>query len=306
MKISIVTPVYFNGPTLPKLFAELKKVEAKLKSRYILLEIIFVDDGSKDDSLEKLILFKGKSKNIKIVKLTKNFGSMAAIRAGLNFVTGDAFTLLAADLQEPPELIINMVDKWLGGFKYIVCARKERKDPLFTRFFSGFYYILLRALVVQDYPTGGYDLSLMDKALLPFMQKSGKSVNLLLYAHSLGFKREIIYYKRRQRDSGKSMWTFSKKLNFFIDSILGSSILPLRYISLVGVITSIGSFVYGFYIIINALSNSIPIPGWASLAVLISMLMGLVIFMLGMIGEYIWRIYNELNGTPDAVIDEIF
>jgi len=305
-KLSIITPVYFNGLSLPGLFKELVKVEEELRQRDLLLEMIFVDDGSKDHSLSELRKFKLEHDNVKIIKLSRNFGSMQALRMGLKFVTGDAFTFLAADLQEPPELVVEMVDKWLTGVKYIVCAREERKDPLITRFFSGLYYFLLRTFVVKDYPSGGYDLTLMDKALLPYMQESGKSANLLLHAHSLGYKSEVIRYKRRERANGKSMWTFSKKLNFFIDSILGSSILPLRYASILGVTASIVSFLYGGFVISNALFTSMPVPGWASLASLLSILFGIVIFMLGMIGEYIWRIFNEINGTPDAVIDEIY
>ncbi len=304
--ISIITPVYFNEPSLPQLFVELLKLDKELRQRDLLLEIIFVDDGSKDNSLTELRKFKLEYENTKIIKLSRNFGSMQALRTGLRFVSGDAFTFLSADLQDPPELVVQMVDKWLAGSKYVVCAREERKDPLTSRIFSYFYYVLLRIFVVKDYPKGGYDLALMDKTMLPYMQESGKSANLLLFAHSLGLKRDVIRYKRQARAHGKSMWTFSKKLNIFVDSILGCSILPLRYVSIFGIAVSFISFFYGGFVVLNAFFLSAPVPGWASLAALLSILLGVVIFMLGMIGEYIWRIFNEVNGTPDAVVDEVY
>ena len=304
--ISVITPVYYNERSLPFLFDELLKLDEALRKKDLQLEMIFVDDGSRDNSLIELHKFKRQFERTTIVKLSRNFGSMQALRTGLRFVKGDSFTFLSADLQDPPDLISQMADRWLQGEKYIVCAREQRRDPIVSKFFSSLYYKLLRILVVKDYPEGGYDLALMDKDLLPYMQDSGKYTNLLLYAHSLGFKGEIIRYERKARSHGKSMWTFSKKLNFFVDSILGFSIMPMRYVSAFGIIVSFGSFAYGVFIILMALLVSAPVPGWASTTALLSILFGVVIFMLGLIGEYIWRIFNEVNRSPDAVIDEIF
>lgn len=305
-KLSIVTPVYFNEQSLPSLFEALLELESNLNERQVALQLVFVDDGSGDGSLAELVKFKDRRPETTVVKLARNFGSMQALRAGLKYVDGDAFTFLSADLQDPPELIVKMVEQWLQGSKYVVCARTSRQDPIVSKMFSKLYYGLLRLLVVKDYPEGGYDLALMDKSMLPYLRDSGKYTNLLLYAHSLGFPSHVIKYERQERKHGKSMWTFAKKLNFFIDSILGFSILPLRYISLIGVTVAFFSVVYGLFVVFNAIFGSTNVPGWASTIVLLSFLFGVVIFMLGIIGEYLWRIFNQVSGSPDSVVDEVY
>ena len=304
--LSVITPVYFNEHSLAPLFDELRTLEAALLERGVVLDLIFVDDGSGDNSLRELLKIKEQRPETTVVKLSKNFGSMKALRTGLKFVRGDAFTFLAADLQEPPGLIAEMVEHWLSGTKYVVCARAKRDDPPATQVLSAAYYWALRLLVVDDYPDGGYDLVLMDRAMLKHLTASSKDTNLLLYAHALGFEREEIRYHRRARTHGRSRWTLAKKLNFFVDSILGFSILPLRYVSGLGITVSLLSVFYGLFVVTNALFNAIPVPGWASTVALLSFLFGTVIFMLGLIGEYIWRIFNELNGSPESVIDEVY
>jgi dolichol-phosphate mannosyltransferase len=159
---------------------------------------------------------------------------------------------------------------------------------------------------VEDYPQGGFDLALMDRALLPYLQNSSKNINTPLFAFWLGFKPEIIRYTRQQRQHGKSRWTFGKKVKFFLDSILGFSIIPIRAISLIGVIFSLLSFIYGTVIFINTLLGRVVVRGFATIVALISFLIGLVIIMLGIIGEYLWRIFDEANKRPEAVIDEIY
>ena len=304
--LTIIVPVYFNSASLEDLFLEFGKLENSLSQRDLKTQFIFVDDGSKDDSLAKLCGFAESRSNATVVKHSRYFGSMAALKSEMNFVEGDAFTFIAADLQEPPSLIIDMVECWLDGAKYVVCTRESRDDPAFTKATSWLYYRTLELLVVDDYPDGGYDLSLMDKVMLPFLKNSGKYTNLLLYAHSLGFKTEQISYQRRKRLYGKSGWSFWRRLGFFVDSILGFSIKPLRYVSALGVIVAIFSFAYAVFVVTQAAFVAQPVPGWASLAAMLSFLLGVVIFMLGVIGEYLWRIFNQVNGSPDAVIDEVY
>lgn len=307
--LSVVIPVYYNEQSLSVLFAELQAVEQKLLQIDIQLELIFVDDGSGDDSLRELLKIKQQREHTKVIKLTRNFGAVHASKTGIQFVSGDCFMILAADLQDPPELILQLVKKWQAGSKYIVCTRAERDDPVASKFFSYIYYKLLRFFVLEDYPPGGYDLALMDRTLLPYLQQSSKNINTPLFAFWLGFNPEVVHYKRRKRSHGKSRWTFSKKLKFFIDSMLGFSIVPIRLISLLGLLVSLISFCYGFLVVINAMLGNTDITGvrgFATLIALISFLMGLIIIMLGVIGEYIWRIFDEINKRPEAVIDEVY
>ena len=201
--------------------------------------MIFVDDGSGDNSLAELLKIKQQRPDVRVIKHSRNFGSMHALKTGFHFVSGDCFTILAADLQDPPELIPEMAARWLNGAKYVVCARVGRADPLRTRLFAAIYYKLLRLFVVKDYPTGGYDLALMDRIMLPHVQQSSKNINLTLFAYWLGFKPDVMTYQRRERLHGKSRWTFSKKLKYFLDSLLGFSIVPIRLISVIGIVVSI-------------------------------------------------------------------
>ena len=305
-KLSVVIPVYFNEKSLHPLHAELTKIEELLLIRNVSLELIFVDDGSKDDSLLRLLEIKGIRPETKIIKLTRNFGANHCSKTGFKFVTGDAFMSLAADLQDPPSLIIKMVDYWLDGEKFVICERLTRQDPLITKLYSKIYYKLLRLFVIPDYPEGGFDLALMDKVFLPFVCDSSKSAFTPLLAYWVGYKPKVIKYERAERQHGKSKWTFSKKFSTFLDVMLGFSITPIRAISGVGVSIAVLSFIYGGYISISALFYKIPVPGFATVVALITFLLGLIIIMLGVLGEYLWRIFEETNHRPNTVIEEVW
>ena len=305
-KISIVVAVYFNEQSLPHLFEALLSIESSLLKTNVEMELIFVDDGSGDGSLRELLKIKKRRESTKIIKLTRNFGAVHASKTGLQFVTGDCFLTLAADLQDPPELIPSMIDKWLNGAKFITCQRTHRADPPSSRLFAWIFYKLVRFFVIEDYPSRGYDLALMDRALLPHLQNSSKNINPPLLAYWLGFQPEVILYERQKRAHGKSRWTFSKRVKLFLDSLLGLSVLPIRLISLIGFFVSLASFGYGTWISINALRGKTVVLGFATIVTVLSFLLGLIIIMLGVIGEYIWRIFDEINKRPESVIDEIY
>jgi glycosyltransferase involved in cell wall biosynthesis len=304
--LSIVVPVYFNEGSLPRLFDELLKLEAKLKTRNVGLELIFVDDGSRDASLAQLLDFKAIHNATRVVKLTRNFGAVHCSKSGFRFVTGDAFMIVAADLQDPPSLIMEMVDRWLHGSKFVICERVTRDDPVVSKIYAKIYYKLLRLLVIRDYPEGGYDMALMDKAFLPYIINSSKSVFTPLLAYWLGYNPDVIHYHRPAREYGKSRWTFSKKFTAFLDVMLGFSIRPIRAMSGIGAVVAIGSFAYGGAVVFHALLKQIPVEGFATVVALITFLLGLILLMLGIIGEYIWRIFEETNKRPETVIEEVW
>ena len=187
-------------------------------------------------------------------------------------MSGDCAIALAADLQDPPQLITAMVEKWQKGAKFVVCVRTRRADPLTSRVFSYFYYLLVRFFVIEDYPKRGFDLTLMDRTMVPYIQNSGKHINVPLLEYWLGFKPAIIEYERQPRLHGRSRWSFARKLKDSFDSILGFSIRPLRFISLVGLIVSLLSFGYGLVVIITAAVGHREVPGFASIATLLSFL----------------------------------
>ena len=297
-------PVYYNEASLAPLVRELDGVEAKLLDRGVELELIFVDDGSGDNSFAELVKIKVARPATKVIKLARNFGAVqASWKTGGKFVTGDCFLILAADLQDPPSLILEMVDRWLGGTKFVMCVRRARRDPPLSRAFAWLYYRVLRLMVVRDYPEGGFDLALIDRAMLTHILAGGKNINPNVFAFWLGFKPETIGYERQERRHGKSRWTFGKKLKFFADTLLGFSPVPLRLVAVVGLVVSLLSGGYGLLVMGNALLGDRPVPGFASLATLTSCLLGLIICMLGLIGEYLWRIFDEV--APEAVIEEV-
>jgi len=264
-----------------------------------------VDDGSRDQSWDQLQRIKAARPATKLIKLTRNFGAVHASKCGLQFVSGDCFLILAADLQDPPELIPQLVGRWRQGSKFVICARISREDPPVSKFLAALYYWLLRLLVVRDYPKGGFDMALMDRVMLSPLQASSKSLYTPLLAYWLGFRPDIIHYHRAPRLHGRSRWTIRKKIKAFLDVMLGFSVTPIRIISGFGAIISICSFAYGILVAVNALAGRIPVPGFASLVTLITFLLGLIIVMLGIIGEYLWRIFEETNKRPEFVIEEI-
>jgi dolichol-phosphate mannosyltransferase len=304
--LSVIVPVYFNADSLPLLFDELLKFEDKLGRLKMKLEIVFVDDGSGDNSFELLMEFRQRRPGTKIVRLSRNFGASAATRAGHSFVTGDCFFYLSADLQDPLDHVIEMVQYWLQGEKFVISARATRDDPAPTKFYASLFYRLVRLGITSDYPSGGIGLMLMDKVMLPFMTNSPHRVNLNMYAHWLGFHPKQLTYDRIKRARGRSRWTFWRKFQYFIDTFTGFSPVPLRVMSALGLFIACLSVLYAAVVFISALSGGITVTGFAALAVLTSFLGGCILFMLGVIGEYLWRIFIQVSGRPDAIVDELY
>lgn len=304
--VSVVVPVYHNADSLPLLHERLTAVEQTLMDLHgVRLQLIFVNDGSRDESQAALVRIKDQRPDAVVVRLSRNFGAVHASRTGFRFVEGDAFVILAADLQDPPELLLEMVPRWLAGRKFVIAVRKSREDPLTSRIYSWLYYRVLRLLVLPGYPDGGFDIALMDRDLLEPMRNCSKNAFTPLLAYWLGYEPEVVSYHRPRREHGRSGWTFTKKVKTFLDVMLGFSVTPIRLISAVGVFVAGASFVYGISVVIAALAGNIPVLGYASLVSLVTFLLGLIILMLGIIGEYLWRIFDEVNRRPDTVIDEV-
>jgi dolichol-phosphate mannosyltransferase len=304
--LSVVVPVYWNAASLPILVDRLEDIEAQLIERHgVRLQLIFVNDGSGDDSQDVLVRIKQRRPEATVVRLARNFGAVHACRTGFRFVAGDAFVILAADLQDPPELLLEMVPRWLEGKKFVIAVRASREDPWTSRIYSWLYYKILRAIVLPGYPEGGFDISLMDRSLLEPIRDASKNAFTPLLAYWLGYEPHVIEYHRPRREHGKSRWSFGKKVKTFFDVMLGFSVTPLRMMSAVGALVSGLSFLYGVVVVVGALTGRIEVVGYASLVSLITFLLGLIILMLGIIGEYLWRIFDEVNRRPEAVIDEI-
>jgi dolichol-phosphate mannosyltransferase len=301
---SIVVPIYHNELNIPYTLPRLRNLETLLL-RYR-FEFVFIDDGSRDRSLQLLLEEQKKDPRIKIIKLSRNFGSVSAVQAGLNYTTGDCVGIIGADLQDPPELFVEMVKKWEGGKKVVIATREERADPFFQKLFSNTYYYFMEKFALDDYPRGGFDFVLIDKQIVEELKAiSEKNTNIMSLIFWMGHNREILSYVRSKRQHGKSMWSFAKKLKHFIDSFVSFSYIPIRFMSFSGIVVAFLSFIYGIVVIVSHFFGNIPIKGWASLIAFISFLLGMIMVMLGVIGEYLWRILDETRNRPSYIIDEI-
>jgi dolichol-phosphate mannosyltransferase len=213
---------------------------------------------------------------------------------------------MAADLQEPIEQLLAMVDVWLQGNKYVISVRRSRVDPFWTRIAAATYYFLLRMLVAPDFPRKGFDFRLMDSSIVKMHDAVPSYVNPMVFDFYLGFKPAVLEYDRRERKHGKSRWSFRKRLNFFLDTILGFSVRPLRLFSAIGAIMACLSVIYGVYIVVETLSYGRTMPGFPTIVTLIMFFSSLILLMLGIIGEYIWRIFDQVTRRPESVIEEIY
>ena len=300
-KISIVVPVYWNSDTLMALY---KDMEQKILHKLGDYEIVFVDDGSGDNSWEIMNEIAAMDSNVKLVKLSRNFGEHAALLAGLHYCTGDCAVTKQADLQEDSELILEMYDKWKEGNKVVMAIREERDDPALKKIFAGMYYALIRKFVMKDMPQGGCDCYLIDRQVIEVIEMlDEKNSSLTLQVMWVGFKRADVYFHRKAREEGESRWTFGKKIKLVIDSMMSFSYMPVRFMSSLGSLFFCASIIWAFIIILETIIKGVDVAGWASIMALILCSSGLIMLMLGMLGEYIWRALDESRNRPPFLVD---
>lgn len=304
--ISIVTPVYFSAPSLPDLLAAFQSLSARNPSDDF--EFIFVDDGSKDNSLDVLIELSRSEKRMRVIKLSRNFGSIPAILAGMSEARGHAVAAISADLQDPPELIHDMIEHWHAGHKLIVAAREGRDDPFPTAQIADLFYALFRSLAIKTMPKRGFDFFLMDRQVCDLVNNSNESntylMGLLLW---LGFDPVVMYYNRHERQArfGRSRWTFLRRIKYFIDAFVSFSYVPLRAASLLGVGLSIVGLCYAMVLVYLRLVHALNVEGWTSLMVVVLIVSGMQMIMMGIMGEYLWRTLDETRRRPRFVIERI-
>jgi glycosyltransferase involved in cell wall biosynthesis len=303
---SIIIPVYYNELNLPETIPQLISLADNFLGYH--LELVFVDDGSGDRTLEVLLDSQSKHpETIKVVKLTRNFGSMAAIQAGFTIATGDCVGMISADLQDPPELFQEMLGYWEKGIKAIFAIRQDRQDPFLQKQFSNGYYSLIRKFAIPDYPDGGFDFFIIDRQVIDQLNHiQEKNTNLMTLIFWLGFKPVMIPYIRRSRTKGKSRWTFTKKIKLFVDTFVAFSFFPIRLLSIIGFLVAISSFMYGMFILFYWLFLGIDVRGYVPIMLIMTFTSGIQMTMLGVLGEYLWRTLDEVRRRPAFVIDEIY
>jgi dolichol-phosphate mannosyltransferase len=306
---SIVIPVFFNEGTLEKTYRILlDKVIAPNRDRSA--EVIFVDDGSGDGSLAELIRLKAEypEEAIKIVKFTRNFGQVSAIRAGYQLAKGKCVINISADLQDPPGLINQMLAHFYNdNYEVVVCSRGSRDEPFLKRKTSRLFYGIIKKLSFPNMPVGGFDYVLISnkvkKIILDRPEANPFWQGQILWP---GYEIKFIPYKRSKREMGKSRWTFSKKVKYLIDGVMSYSYLPLRLISILGILLALGGFLYALIIFFAKIFGRIPAAGWAPLMIVILILSGIQMLMLGVIGEYLWRTLDQVRSRPAYIIEKIY
>jgi dolichol-phosphate mannosyltransferase len=304
--VSLVVPVYHNAGSLPDLLSRFQQLAARNSGDRF--EFVFVDDGSQDESLNVLQQLQSQESRVRIVKLSRNFGSNAAISAGLSQATGEAVAVIAADLQDPPELIHEMLVKWRSGHRVVLAARESRDDPGLTALFADCFYSLFRRFAIKTMPRHGFDFFLIDRKVCDLINGIQESnpylMGLILW---LGFEPVVLPYHRQVREVryGRSMWTVARKIKYFIDSFAAFSYVPIRLASLIGISLSVIGLLYAAFVVGARLFFQIHSDGWASLMVVLLVVSGVQMTMTGILGEYLWRNLEETRKRPRFVVDQL-
>jgi glycosyltransferase involved in cell wall biosynthesis len=302
MKNSIIIPVYNNEDSISSLLDELEKIQTKM---ILELEVVFVIDGSPDNSYH---ILKDKLRhctfNSQLLLQSRNFGSFSAIRAGLKAATGDYCAVMAADLQEPPELVLKMLQNLATNeYDIVVGYRERRNDPLISRTLSKIFWWTYRKLIIAEIPPGGVDMfgcnQQFREELLKLDEQHSSLIGLIYW---LGFRRKSIGYERKEREHGKSGWTLSKKINYLLDSVFAFSDLPIKVLIFLGISGLIVATLLTIIVISAKLISNIVVPGYAATMITILSFGAFNSLGLGIIGSYVWRAYGNTQRRPLSII----
>jgi len=299
---SLVVPVYRNEASIPSLLAELELLRERMDNG---LEVVFVVDGSPDRSYELLLDQLPKARfHSQLLRLSRNFGSFAAIRAGLAAGRGSFFGIISADLQEPIDLIVEFGERLLaGGCDVVVGSREGRSDPFVQRLCSTLFWRSYRFLIQTDMPKGGVDVFGCTKEfrdqLLSLHESNSTLVGLIFW---LGYRRAEVRYRRRRRRFGVSSWSFRRRVRYLFDSAFAFSDLPIRLLSTVGVIGILLAISLGAVVLAMKIGGKIPVPGYAAIVLMVMFFGGVNSLSLGLVGEYLWRAFENTKGRPQYVV----
>lgn len=303
MKVSVIIPVYYNEDNLRPLY---KDIQDKLYSHEEYeWEIVMVNDGSKDTSYAIMQEFASNDAKIKTISLSRNFGSHAAILCGLSKCTGDCAVVKAADLQEPTDLILEMVDRWKKGFNVVLAVREEREESKSQTLFANLYYTMVRRMMLENMPEGGFDVYLVDRKVIEVLVALDET-NSALTGQILwsGFKTDKVYYTRKARELGKSRWTLKKKVKLVADTLFSFSTLPIKMVTIIGFCSFIGAVIWAAIEVLFKLQGLIEVSGWTTLFIFNLFSFGVIMLTLGILGEYIWRIFDASRNRPPYIVEE--
>jgi glycosyltransferase involved in cell wall biosynthesis len=304
--ITILCPVYNEESSINPFYASLSNELKKIKK--MTFEILFVDDGSIDNSAGQVKKIMSKDKRIKLIQLSRNFGKESALTAGIDYATGNALIPIDVDLQDPPELIKKMVEKWENGFEVILAKRSDRSsDSKFKRKTANWFYSTFNFLSKTKIPQDVGDFRLIDRSVIDALKKLPESERFMkgLFAW-VGFKTTLIPYVRNTRNEGETKFRFWGLINLAADGITNFSAMPLKIWSYVGIIISLLSLVYGSTIAFRTIIYGINVPGYSSIFFAITFLGGIQLIGLGILGEYVSRTFIESKRRPSYIIRKIY
>lgn len=300
-EFSAILPIYNEQENIPELYRRLSQVLESLGS----FEMVFVNDGSSDGSSAMLRDLRSRDPRVKVVQFSRNFGHQAAVTAGIDFCRGRAVMLLDADLQDPPELLGEMVAKWREGFEVVYAVRRKRRENIAKRASYFLFYRALRALADTDIALDSGDFCLMDRVVVDHLRKLPERNRFLRGLRSwLGFRQIALPYDRDARAAGEPKYTLRKLIKLALDGLVSFSSFPLRVAAYLGVVASLAGFCYLAYALVARLSNNPVPPGWASIIAVMLLLGGTQLIVLGVQGEYIARIYDESKQRPSYIVAE--
>lgn len=302
--VSVIIPCYQNEGSIPVLADRLVALQEKLADK-VVFSYVLVNDGSTDNTLNELLAFKERlPRQVKVVKLARNFGSYNAFLAGMTHSEGDCHVHLHADLQDPPELIEQMFAYYEQGTKLVIAYRNEREDVEDVTFFASLYHFLVKRYAIKNIPKGGFDLMLFDeqirKEVVAISEKNTNTVYLISW---LGYPYVAIPYTRKKREHGHSQWTFWKNVKLFIDTFFSFSDYPLHVLRLFCLLAGVGSFGMGIYWAIAGEGNFFsPVRLLGFLGILVALFLSVAIFVLA---EYTMRVHETVRKRPNFVVDEV-
>ncbi len=301
--VSVVIPAHNEELNIEPFYNAMSAVTNSLRN--FEWEFVFVDDGSIDQTLTRILELRRKDLRIRILQLSRNFGSYGAYRAGLEYARGDAVITISVDLQDPPELFVQFLAHWEAGYQTVWAVRAERDDHWTRKALARLFYVILRRLALQDLPVGGMDCGLFDRKVVDAFRKiTDRNGITFMTIFWMGFRQAWVSYHRQSRLYGDSKWPLAKRIKAAIDVITLYSYLPIRLASYLGLTVSVVSLVGSAIIIFNKVVWGVGAGGWPSVMVALLFLGGVQLVVLGIMGEYLWRISNEVRGQPQYIIME--
>jgi dolichol-phosphate mannosyltransferase len=309
--ISVVVPIYNEQDNLPELHRRLSEAAPTWDEPY---ELVFVDDGSRDRSFEMMAAMVERDPHLRVVKLSRNFGHQPAVSAGIRHARGDAVLIIDGDLQDPPEVLVRFIEKWREGYEVVYAVRRKRKENLFKKAAYALFYRMLARISDFDMPLDSGDFCLMDRRVvdtlvhdLPEQERFVRG--LRAYA---GFRQVGLEYERDARAAGEAKYNFSALMKLAVSGMVSFSFMPLRLATYLGFLVAVPSFLLGVFFIVQRVfrfpvfgRDATETPGIATLAVGLFFLSGVILIILGILGEYVGRIYIEVKRRPSFIVDRV-